>query len=856
MSAPSKHIQPRTDPVESHVLADSVRQLFHYSAPIHLVTPGAAWLIALLLDRTEGLAHIWTWALVLTMVELLRLGLYAAFCWGSGSDWRPRRWLAVFAVLVAATALCWGSLGYFFLGEVSPMAQAALVLVLIVACSASLPLLVPVLWTYHLALLLIAAPVVPALWADGEMTALYIGVLGIFALIILMISSVRIHRDQQEAIRMRHSYALAADHLRQEVEERRRVENELRRREFLTQRRKGLLMELAREPVIAEGSMAPSLEAICRTVLRGLSVTRATVWYIDPGSDRFVCRLVLDGGGSDHAPDLAFPVELETATRRRLETSRAVAMSDLRTEPELSTYRRDYFEPNRVLSVLGAPFRRDGRVRGFLLAESRIERQWSEEDESFVSSAADFVSLALAAADRRSAQRRLRELATLDHLTRLPNRHAFQEYVDRALSDAALAGTRTGLLFVDLDRFKAVNDSLGHHAGDIVLQEMSERLAESTREGDWVARLAGDEFTVIVNNPHNYETLRGIANRIRKALTQPTHVHDQEITLTCSIGIAVYPDDARDAETLLQNADAAMYAAKGMGRNQYAFYTPRFRERAQRRLSMDTDLRRALEKEEFRLHYQPIVRARDAGIEGLEALVRWEPEAGEIIPPGEFIPMAEDNGLIVPIGEWVLREALGQLDEWDRQLEESPLLSLNLSMVQVRHGGLPERIERALREHGVAPERLVVEVTETDVLLGRGQYAGVFERLREQGVRVAIDDFGTGSSSLGQLKRLPADILKLDRSFVRDLDAGSADQAIARAVIGMAEALGLQVIAEGVEEPYQWQELARSGCGLLQGFYFSRPVDAEEVGRQLRHGLELEEPDRGWRRSGGRGPMD
>lgn len=856
MSVTSKHSHLGSDPVESHVLADSVRQLFHYSAPIHVVTPVAAWLIATLLERMEGLQAIWTWALVLTVIELLRLGLYIGFCWGRGRGEHSRRWLYAFVALMAASALCWGSLGYFFIGEVSPMAQAALVLMLMLAASAALPLLVPVLWVYHLALVLMVAPALPPLWAGGDRGTLYIGVLAICAVIILLIASMRIHRDQQEAIRMRYSYASAADHLRQEVEERRRVENELRRREFLTQRRKGLLMGLAREPVIAEGAIAASLEEVSRAVLRGLSVTRVTVWYVDPGSDRFVSRLILDGQGCEHSPELAFSINLERATRRRMEASRAVAVADLRTEPELAAYRREYFEPNKVLSVLAAPFRRDGRVRGFLLAESRIERQWSEEDESFISSAADFISLALAAADRRSAQRRLHELATLDHLTRLPNRHAFQEYVDRALADAAVAGTRTGLLFVDLDRFKAVNDSLGHHAGDVVLQEMAQRLAECTRDGDWVARLAGDEFTIVVNNPHSYETLRGIANRIRKALTEPMQVEEQEIVLTCSIGMAVYPDDAKNAQSLLQNADAAMYAAKDMGRNQYAFYTPRFRERALRRLSMDSDLRRALENDEFRLHYQPIVAAQDGSIQGLEALVRWVPREGEVVPPGEFIPVAEENGLIGPIGEWVMEKALAQLGQWDRELDQHPLMSLNLSMVQVRQGGLPERIEHFLREYKVSPERLVVELTETDVLLGRGQYAGVFERLREQGVRIAIDDFGTGSSSLGQLKRLPADFLKLDRSFVRDLKMGTADQAITRAVIEMARALGLQVIAEGVEEAFQWEELARGGCPLLQGFYFSRPLDVDQVSALMRSGWGLGPARTAQRHAGGSGSVD
>ncbi len=814
--------------IEWRVFSDSVRRLYDYSLPIHLITLPAAILIATLLSTGAGI-NVWLWVWVVVPLELLRLALYVAFRWFAPRRRNPRFWVFAFVVPTALSALSWGGVGFYVVSVADPAWTAVTVLVMLIAAGYSLPLLVPVLWVYLFSLALILGPVLLSLMIHPGPITWYLAGLVSLAVALLVIASLRIWRDQQDAIRTRYTSASAADALRREVEERRRIEEELRQREIQMQHRKALLMDLAREPVISEGEMAHSLERVARSIMRGLDVERATVWYVDPEAERFVCRLLLAGEHTDFNPELAFDIRLGKRSRHAMEKSRALAVVDVQADPHAGVYWQDYFARVKTRSFLGAPFRREGRVRGFVMAESSDTRHWTEEDESFISSAVDFISLALAAADRRSAQRRLHQMATLDSLTRLPNRHAFQEYMDRALKEASLVDAKVGLLFVDLDRFKAVNDSLGHHAGDIVLQEMAQRLAESTRYGDWVARLAGDEFTVIVNNPEHTDTLRGIADRIRESLTEPTQLENHEITLTCSIGISVYPDDAMDAETLLQNADAAMYAAKQAGRNQYAFFTPELRERAVHRLSLDSELRRAIARDDLLLHYQPIVRADDGAIEGLEALVRWQREDGSVIPPMDFVPMAEENGLVVPIGEWVLDRAVAQLAEWDRETTAEVGMSVNFSMLHFRQGDLPALILETLERHGVAPQRLIVEITETDVLLGQGEFASVFEALRKQGVRVAIDDFGTGSSSLGQLKRLPVDILKLDRSFIRGLEDATENQAITRAVVQMAHALNLTVVAEGVESDGQYLRLQESGCRLMQGFLFSVPVPATEV---------------------------
>ncbi len=829
--------------VNARVQSEMVRRLFSYSLPVHVVSIPAAFLLAALFREVVETGVAMAWAITLCLVEFCRLALALAFFHYRGHINRPRTWLIAFGVGLAVAAPIWGVAGALFFPLDEPEFQVIIALSMVAISGVALPLLAPALWMFQLALACFLLPVFLRLVFVGEPLSQITAGLVALAAVVLGLAAPRINRDQVEATSARFSYASVAESLRTEVEERRRVESELRRRETTNHRRKLILMELARNPVIAEGDLEAAIVGVARGVARGLAVTRVSVWDLNLDQELFRARMILDGDQARQQPDESFDIRIDAESRRELEKTRTLVLSDVNADPRAALYREDYFRPNGVYSALVTPFRRGGRIRGFLMAESRIQRFWTEDDDNFISSAVDFISLALAAADRRQAQHRLREMATLDGLTRLPNRNAFHEFFQRSLQSAAREGERVGLLFVDLDRFKAVNDSLGHHAGDVVLQEIAQRLLDSTREGDWVARLAGDEFTVIVHGVESLETLRGIANRIRKGLVRPVMLGNTEVTLTCSIGISLFPDHAEEAERLLQNADAAMYEAKKQGRNRYAFFTPELRERAVRRLSMDNELRRAVEEQDFLLHYQPIVQSETGSLMGVEALVRWQRPDGTMVSPGEFIPLAEETGLIVPIGEWVLDRALAQLGEWDQLEGEDLTMSVNFSMVQCRHGGLPGMVDRSLSRNGIDANRLVAEVTESDVLIGQQQYQAVFDRLREHGVRVAMDDFGTGSSSLGQLKRLPVDILKLDRSFVRDIASSSEDEAITGAAISMASALGLKVIAEGIEQSVQRDLLIEAGCRLMQGFYFSRPLMAEDVADLIRTGERLPRDD-------------
>lgn len=820
--------------VKARVRSEMLRRLYSYAFPVHLLTLPAAFLIATLTSEVVGAAVAMGWAITLSAIEVLRLIATLVFFRVRGHVTRPRVWFVVFTTGLLLSALVWGAAGVLFFPAGSPAFQLIITVILVAVAAIAMTLLTPAFWLYVASLGFYLLPVLVMLLADFSPASRPVIGLMLVAVLLLLLAARRSQYDQIEAVASRYSYAKTTESLRLEVEERRRMETEFRRRETANQRRKAILMDLARDPAITEGDVLAGFGTVARGVARGLAVTRVSVWDMVPERKCFRARLLLDGDRIDEQPGLSFDNRLGLEVMRALEATRSLVISDTRSDIYAGQYWEDYFADNGVVSALVTPFRRGGRIRGFLMAESRVQRFWTEDDDNFASSAVDFVSLALTAADRRRVQHRLHEMATLDGLTRLPNRNAFQDFIARSLASADTDGERIGLLFVDLDRFKAVNDSMGHHAGDVVLQEMAQRLLDSTREGDWVARLAGDEFTVIVHELDSLETLRSIANRIRTNLTRPMQLDNTEITLTCSIGIAIFPDDAEDPERLLQSADAAMYEAKKEGRNRYAFFTPELRERAVRRLSMDTELRQAVDDGDFILHYQPIVRPEDGRPLGVEALIRWQRRDGQMVSPGEFIPLAEDTGLIVPIGEWVLDQTLARLAEWDCLSDAALTVSVNFSMVQCRHGGLPAMVNRALSRRRVSPDRLVAEVTESDVLIGQQQYLAIFDRLREQGVRVAMDDFGTGSSSLGQLKRLPVDILKLDRSFVRDITSSGEDEAITRAAITMADALGLKVIAEGVETAGQRDMLIDAGCRLMQGFYFSRPKPAAEIVAMLR----------------------
>jgi diguanylate cyclase (GGDEF)-like protein/PAS domain S-box-containing protein len=446
---------------------------------------------------------------------------------------------------------------------------------------------------------------------------------------------------------------------------------------------------------------------------------------------------------------------------------------------------------------------------------------------------------------RKEMEVRLAHLANHDPLTGLPNRNLLADRLGQALIAAARHARAAGVLFLDLDRFKVINDSLGHSAGDRLLKAVAERLQDSVREGDTVARLGGDEFIVILDDMAQPQDAALVAQKILESFVQPFHVEVpeaggvQEFFFTTSIGISLYPGDGEDVDTLLKNADTAMYRAKERGGNSYQFFTPEMDTRARQRLSLENALRNALERREFVLHYQPQIDLATQNVIGVEALLRWNhPEQG-LVAPADFIPLLEETGFIVPVGEWVLREACAQATAW-RASGLPPLrVAVNLSARQLRHERFADTVAAALADTGMDPGDLELEITESAVMQQVEVSLETLSRVRALGVRLAMDDFGTGYSSLSHLKLLPINTVKIDQSFVRDMPADENDAAIVQAIIVLARTLRLDVIAEGVETKEQLAFLRAHGCDAMQGYLFSRPLPAAEVKPLLDRGMLL-----------------
>src|SRR5437660_1911517 len=450
----------------------------------------------------------------------------------------------------------------------------------------------------------------------------------------------------------------------------------------------------------------------------------------------------------------------------------------------------------------------------------------------------DNVSFALEnfdrADDKTKADERIEYLASHDSLTNLPNREMFNGMLRRAIDAAARYQRQFALLFIDLDRFKVINDSLGHDAGDMLLVEIGDRLRRALRSSDVVARLGGDEFVVILEETAERPEVERIATELLSVLGQPLELSGHECHTTASIGIAMYPSDGSDVQTLTKNADMAMYLAKEDGKNAFRFFTKEIKVQSIERLTLETALRRALERDQFSLHYQPKVEMISGQITGVEALLRWDhPDLG-MVPPMQFIPLAEETGLIVPIGRWVLKEACSQNMAWQRRGLRPVSMAVNLSPRQFADAHLLRDVDEALAASGMSPVLLQLEVTESMMMRNIGRALKVLDAIQSRGIRLAIDDFGTGYSSMSLMKHFPIDTIKIDRSFVRDLPQDSEDQAIAQAIISMGKALGMTVIAEGVETVEQETFLRNHGCDEMQGFLISRPVPAQQMAELLR----------------------
>jgi diguanylate cyclase (GGDEF)-like protein/PAS domain S-box-containing protein len=512
-------------------------------------------------------------------------------------------------------------------------------------------------------------------------------------------------------------------------------------------------------------------------------------------------------------------------------TGAPVVVTDWATEERFSESRALEVGARSGISVaiegIAQPF-------GVFAVHSNSPREYSAGDVDFVQSIANVLADALA---RQATEDEIRHRALHDSLTGLPNRILFLDRLEQALARLRRGNSMAAVMFLDLDRFKHVNDSLGHHAGDEILTAVAPRLKQALRATDTVARFGGDEFGILLEDIGSEVAATQAAERIAAVFARPFVLGTAEHFVTASVGIALAHGGER-ADELVRDADTAMYRAKEGGRARYELFDDDLRARAVSRLRMETELRRALERRELRLEYQPVVSLRDDAIVGVEALLRWQHPDRGLIPPAEFIPIAEETGLIEPIGSRVLEEACRQAAEWHAAMpDRAPVgISVNMSAVQIANATLPDTVAMALRAADLDPSTLSLEITESVLLGETGRLAETLASLRNLGVRLVLDDFGTGYSSLGYLTRLPLDALKVDRAFVDGLGRDPQDTSITEAIVAMARALSLPVTCEGVETEVQLGELRRMGCDLVQGFYFSRPVGARAIKSMLLRG--------------------
>jgi len=437
------------------------------------------------------------------------------------------------------------------------------------------------------------------------------------------------------------------------------------------------------------------------------------------------------------------------------------------------------------------------------------------------------------AIERKRSEVKLNYLARHDSLTGIPNRQYLRDQLEHATARAFRARQKLALLFLDLDRFKIVNDTLGHELGDELLRAVVQRLRASIREGDLLARLGGDEFAVLLENVDGALDLEAIASNIVGRFAEPFELGGRQVSVTASVGITLYPTDSADPVALLNNADIAMYQAKEQGRNTFKFFTQSMQEQLVSYHRLQTDLKTALAEQQFELFYQPQFGLADHRVHAVEALLRWNHPTRGLVPPDEFISVAEESGYIIPVGLWILEQVCSQIKGWENLGVPVPRVSINVAAIHFRQPGLPEQIRNVLERHRVEPDLIELELTERSLMEDTDSTRACLSALKDIGLRLAIDDFGTGYSCLSYLRKFPLDVLKIDRSFVADLATSEDAQAICGAILSIAHRLSLDAVAEGIESERQLAYLTKHGCQFGQGFYFSRPVGPQAVARLM-----------------------
>jgi diguanylate cyclase (GGDEF)-like protein len=603
------------------------------------------------------------------------------------------------------------------------------------------------------------------------------------------------------------------------------------------------------EAVMRATTRAQLFEMVCEAAVLGGNFASTTILLTVPGSEFFNVAATA-GPDAERARGVRLSADAARPEGRGLSGSafrsrRPCISNDYLADSKVS-YLRDRARDGRVLSGAALPLLKQGEAIGVLLFLSRELHAFTPELVDLLQRMADNIAFALENFDRvsekKQAEDRMEYLATHDGLTGLPNRTMFNHLLNASIRVGRRYQRSFALMFIDLDGFKAINDTLGHAAGDAVLVEVGNRLRGCLRDSDVVARLGGDEFVVILNEVAESHRVAKVAGHLIAAISKPIPFAEQECAVTASVGMALFPADGEDEETLIKHADIAMYLAKEEGKNDFRFFSSEIKSQSVERLKLETNLRRALDRHELALHYQPKLDVASGRIIGVEASLRWNhPTLGELAPH-QFIPLAEETGLIVPIGRWALKTACAQNMQWQKQGLPAVSMAFNLSPRQFADAGLLSDIDDALAESGLAAELLQLEITESTVMLNTGRAVELLDAIQSRGVRLAIDDFGTSYASMSLMKRFPIDTIKIDRSFVQGQPPGTEDRGMATAIIGLGRALGLTVVAEGVETADQETFLRQHACDELQGARFSEAVSPAAVAVLLKSQVATASP--------------
>ena len=628
------------------------------------------------------------------------------------------------------------------------------------------------------------------------------------------------------------------------VDEKARIEEQ---KERLT--RMFAALSATNEAIMRAKSRSELFELVCEAAANGGKFTSTSIGLVQAGED-FLAVAAASGPMAAKSKSVRLSVREDCPEGRGISgiafrSGKPCISNDYLADPR-GTMFHESIRSDGASAVAAFPLFNRGQPIGIMLFCAAEKGAFTPGSVDLLQRLADNIAFALDNFDRADektrADERIEYLASHDSLTGLPNRDMFNRLLHSAMADAWRRQLQFALLFIDLDRFKIINDSLGHEAGDALLAEIASRLRQNLGPGDIVARLGGDEFVVILEYSAGRGDIEGTAGRLLAAVSQPVRLSGYECHATASIGIAIFPEHGSDVHTLTKNADMAMYLAKEDGKNNFRFFAGTVKMQSIERLTLENCLRQALARNEFSLHYQPKVDLGTGQITGVEALLRWTHAEHGMLPPGQFIPLAEETGLIGPIGRWVLREACAQNMAWQRRGLRPVSMAVNLSPRQFIDENLLQDIDEALAASGMSPVLLQIEVTESMMMRDVARAIRVLDDVQSRGIRIAIDDFGTGYSSMSLMKQFPIDTIKIDRSFVRDLPDDTEDQAIAQAIISMGRALGMTIVAEGVETVEQETFLRAHGCDEMQGFLFSRPLPPEALADLLQPAPQLASP--------------